>query len=319
LTCTGASGSSSDTVTVYVSGQPSVYVDLDVNGYDNSVTVSSGSYVTLSWTSSNANTCTASGDWSGARALSGSESIGPITSTRTYTLTCTGASGSSSDTVTVYVGSSPTTAFNIDYRVRNLSDGTVFGSSVDADPMEILTFSLDIMANNSPVNNLVARVTLPNGLVYLNDLKINNVPVSGDIITGLNLGNFSASEERTITFRARVAEASQFNLGQTQLTPTVVVSSDSGSRSAAVTVRVNRSQVLGAATDVSTGLTNNILIDSFVLPLLATLLILWLFRARIVNLEKWLDNKRKAYQAYKSDKALNERLTRLKIKEIVRS
>jgi len=59
---------------------------------------------TLSWSSSNASSCTASGAWSGGKSTSGSQSTGNITSTRTYTLTCTGAGGSASKSVAVNVG-----------------------------------------------------------------------------------------------------------------------------------------------------------------------------------------------------------------------
>ena len=58
---------------------------------------------TLSWSSTDATSCTASGGWSGSKALTGSESVSP-TVTTTYTLTCTGAiapDGADSAVVTV--------------------------------------------------------------------------------------------------------------------------------------------------------------------------------------------------------------------------
>jgi hypothetical protein len=58
---------------------------------------------TLTWFSTNATVCTASGDWSGSKSLSGSESTGNLTSAKTYILTCTGDGGSASDSVTVDV------------------------------------------------------------------------------------------------------------------------------------------------------------------------------------------------------------------------
>jgi len=319
LTCTGPNGSASDSVTVYVNNPPQpVTVNLYANGADGSLTVPYNTPVTLTWNSTNANTCTASGGWSGSRGLSGSETIYNLTNTQTYTLTCTGPNGSASDSVTVYVGSSPSTAFDIAYRVSNRSDGTVYGSSVNADPSEVLAFSLDIAVGNNPVNNVTARVSLPNGITYLGDLKINGIPVSGDIIAGLNLGNLAALEERTISFRAKVADSTSFNLGQTQLISTAIVSSDSGSRSTTASVVVLRGGVLGAATDVSTGLTNNIWIDSFILPLLATGLIVWLLRSRLLNFEQWIDKRKQAYRVYKSEKALNQRLAEIKVKELVK-
>lgn len=58
---------------------------------------------TLNWTSSGATTCTASGDWSGGKALSGNESTGNIKTSKTYTLTCTGSGGSTASTATVSI------------------------------------------------------------------------------------------------------------------------------------------------------------------------------------------------------------------------
>lgn len=57
----------------------------------------------MTWSSSNAASCTASGGWTGTRSTSGSEQVGPLTSAQTYTLTCDGAGGSSVAMTTVAV------------------------------------------------------------------------------------------------------------------------------------------------------------------------------------------------------------------------
>lgn len=59
---------------------------------------------TLTWTSANVTSCDASGDWSGGKATSGSESTGNLTSAKTYTITCAGPGGIASNSVTVNVG-----------------------------------------------------------------------------------------------------------------------------------------------------------------------------------------------------------------------
>src|SRR3989344_2356584 len=74
----------------------------------NPTSVSSGSSSTLTWSTANADTCIASGAWSGTKAVSGSESTGSLTSTQTYTLTCSGSGGSVNRNVTVTVTSTPT-------------------------------------------------------------------------------------------------------------------------------------------------------------------------------------------------------------------
>ncbi|MBT8440374.1 MAG: hypothetical protein KJO91_11650, partial [Gammaproteobacteria bacterium] len=65
-------------------------------------TIDTGANSILSWTSTNADSCTASGAWSGAKLTTGSESVSP-TSTSIYTLTCSGAGGSAEDSATIQV------------------------------------------------------------------------------------------------------------------------------------------------------------------------------------------------------------------------
>ncbi len=111
IVCTGPGGTSDpDTVSVNVSA-PSPTVDLKINGSDTSVSVSYNGSATLSWTSTNATSCTASGDWSGAKAISsGGESTGNLTSSKTYTIVCTGPGGTSNyDTVSANVQVNPPT------------------------------------------------------------------------------------------------------------------------------------------------------------------------------------------------------------------
>ena len=69
-------------------------------------TVASGQQSTLSWTSTNAAACSASGGWSGAQAVSGTSAVAP-TATTTYSLSCSGAGGSVAASTTVTVSSTP--------------------------------------------------------------------------------------------------------------------------------------------------------------------------------------------------------------------
>jgi len=92
LTCTGAGGTAAQSATVSVSAHPSVTVSFSAIPS----TVASGGTSKLTWSSSNATTCTASGGWSGAKAISGSQSSGGLTANTTYGLTCTGTGGGSS-------------------------------------------------------------------------------------------------------------------------------------------------------------------------------------------------------------------------------
>lgn len=99
LSCGGVYGTTSASVTVNVTAHPIVTVILTAN--PTSVTPGAGSATTtLSWSSSNATSCTAFGGWSGAKALSGSEVVTP-SATTTYQLDCTGPGGVGSDDAVV--------------------------------------------------------------------------------------------------------------------------------------------------------------------------------------------------------------------------
>src|SRR5450432_296604 len=50
----------------------------------------SGGESTLTWSSTNATSCSASGGWSGAKATSGTQSTGARTATTSYSLSCSG-------------------------------------------------------------------------------------------------------------------------------------------------------------------------------------------------------------------------------------
>ncbi len=71
--------------------------------------ISSGQSSTLSWSTTNATSCTASNGWTGTKATSGGQSVTP-SSAATYSLTCTGAGGSvtNSVSVSVIVATTPT-------------------------------------------------------------------------------------------------------------------------------------------------------------------------------------------------------------------
>ena len=294
---------------------PGSTIDIKANCSNGPITIPYNTSASLTWNSSNADSCYASGAWSGTKALSGSQSTGSLTSSRTYTLTCTGPAGSASDSVTVNVGSQVSAEFSIRKTIRNLSRGTVFSDLIYAEPGEALVVGIVVQAGNNSLYNIVVKDTLPGGLIYRGDLRIDNVLTSGNILTGFNIGTLTAGQQKTITFRTDVAGAGNFTFGQTELINTALISSGTASRSDGAKVVVSKTAVAGVATQVPTGLTNNFFFDSFFLPLLITLLTVWFLKVRILKFEEWLDLRKKQYQVYKSNKMLQLRIAQAKAKE----
>jgi Subtilase family len=94
FTCTGAAGvSASNSATLFAtSGTPAAAPTLALAS--NSVEV--GKSTTITWSSANATSCTASGSWSGTLAASGSQTITPaVVGTETFSLICTNLGGPS--------------------------------------------------------------------------------------------------------------------------------------------------------------------------------------------------------------------------------
>lgn len=139
-----------------------------------------GGNVTLTWTSTNVDTCTTSGDWTGAKALNGSEVRGPLNVQRlwSYTMVCTNTTYALSATSTrsITVTSSP---FCGDYICNNgettvtcPSDCTTNTQSFKASPVTVksgqaslLKWNIIAGQNCRVYNDTTSAIlaTIPNG------------------------------------------------------------------------------------------------------------------------------------------------------------
>lgn len=99
LNCSGPGGLANETVSVVVNDPP--LPELTFNTSSQSVEYDGS--ITLVWSSNNTTSCTASGDWSGTKAVSGTEAISNLQSDSEFSLSCTGAGGAVFDTITVSV------------------------------------------------------------------------------------------------------------------------------------------------------------------------------------------------------------------------
>lgn len=125
LSCTGAGGAGSAATTVTVtSAAPAVTLTASPT------IIGTGTAATLTWSSTKATACMASGGWSGVKATSGSTSTGNLSTTTSYTLTCTGAGGSAAATASVTVTSSNLVAIQPQFSALTLSQKQQFAATV---------------------------------------------------------------------------------------------------------------------------------------------------------------------------------------------
>ena len=95
-----------------------------------------GNSVTLTWSTSNASTCSASGSWSGSKPLSGSETVTPETDgQKSYTLTCSNSVGTS-------------TSRSVSTNVIGNSQGVVVGANYISTSTVILDLNLNYQADD---------------------------------------------------------------------------------------------------------------------------------------------------------------------------
>ncbi len=131
LYCIGNGGSASESVSVTVQPAPAPTMSLSAS----STNVSQGDSTTLNWSSTNATSCTASGDWSGTKATSGSETFNALTEDQVFTLSCSGNGGSVYESVSVTVQPAPAPTVSLSASSTNVSQGgaiTLSWNSTDA-------------------------------------------------------------------------------------------------------------------------------------------------------------------------------------------
>lgn len=99
LSCSGEGGGVSREVTVRVAGDSEVTVNLSANPQQ----IGENDSTTLSWSAQGAETCSASGGWSGDRSLTGTFETGPLGDTTTFSLSCSNGAENALASVTVEV------------------------------------------------------------------------------------------------------------------------------------------------------------------------------------------------------------------------
>ena len=111
VTCTNAGGTGSNSVTVYVNQTPPPAPNPTVNISANPSSISAGSATNIIWNATNATSCNGTGGasgWAGAKSTNGgSYYVSNLYSTTTFYITCSNATGTATDSVTVHVASQP--------------------------------------------------------------------------------------------------------------------------------------------------------------------------------------------------------------------
>jgi uncharacterized repeat protein (TIGR01451 family) len=149
------------------------------------------------------------------------------------------------------IAPAPTGQLGIQKTVSNLSDATQYQTSVTARPLDVLSYKITVSGQAGLLSNVIVRDALPAGLTNIRDLKVDGAVFSGDIKSGINIGNLFAGQTRVITYTATVAAANTITLANA-----ASAYSDGVTATASATVNMFRSP-LQAAMAIGTGFADN--------------------------------------------------------------
>ncbi|OGZ68593.1 MAG: hypothetical protein A3D44_04445 [Candidatus Staskawiczbacteria bacterium RIFCSPHIGHO2_02_FULL_42_22] len=93
-----------------------------------------------------------------------------------------------------------------------------------------------------------------------------------------------------------------------------VTTTDPGYNPASASASVGVGQVLGATT-VPTGLTDNIFVDSFFLPLVIAIIGVWVWKSGFLGISTWVQTKTLGHKDYLAQRQLEQRISQIHQKE----
>jgi len=222
LTCSGTAGTTPAAATATVSVIPKPTVTLTANP----ASVTSGAASTLTWSSSNATSCTASAGWSGTKATSGRASTGALTAASTFTLTCSGIGGSAAASAEVSITSANGFSVSPKYAALTLSQSQQFTASVPGGGAA--TWAVDgVAGGNSTVGTISSS-----GLYVPPSAAGTHTVVATSVANPTQSGSAAVAVtdlSGVYSFHVDLARTGQ-NLQEYALTPATVSSGNFGKR-----------------------------------------------------------------------------------------
>lgn len=205
-------------------------------------------------------------------------------------------------------------SFNIRMSVKNLSRGdTIWYKSLKANPSDQLLFKIEVgKKEGAKVENIMARANLASKISYGGSLKIDDNPQTKNICSqAINVGDLSEKKLITITFKGKVFSENSFSQVQNNLISTVLAYTTQTSNNDDCKVIITMGSATGDATQINTGITDGIL-DSILFPLGIALLIIWIFRSKLIGLDKLIEQRKKEITEYRAKKKLKKKINQIR-------
>lgn len=216
-------------------------------------------------------------------------------------------------------------SFDVNTSVKNLTRGDeVWYSSLNAAPGDELLYRIELSSTGDVlVQNVMLASDIPNSISYEGGLTIDGKASQYNLSAGsVNLGNLFPLQTKILTFKAKVGKEAQLNFGKNELIHSAVAYSNDYSDSAECKVYVNRAGAAGAATATSllamtpptqlgTGVGNDIF-RSVLLPFVVALVLVWVFKSKLICFEKWAHKRRVRADQFRTKRKLAREINKLK-------
>jgi len=203
----------------------------------------------------------------------------------------------------------------VEKTARNMTRGDQNWSTyVAASSSEIILFRIRITStSNVTLQNVMVKDTLPPQMLYQGNLKIDDISDSRDIsVQEINIGSLSPGQTKTITFLAKVGSWENFNYGLNEIINTVLVYNTEIAQTATCRLAVRKTGVAGAFTSsIPTGKADHLLLNSFLLPFLLSLFVVWIFRSELIGFDQFLEERRLKVASYRAEKKLKKKIKKL--------
>jgi hypothetical protein len=208
-------------------------------------TITAGGSTTLSWSSTNATSCSATSpaNWTVSTTTSGTQAVSP-TATTTYAMTCTGTGGSGNNTTTVTVN--PVTPPPANANIFPTSATPAHANSGDTNPVSLgVKFQSDAAGYISGIR--FYKGTSTNGGAHVGTLWSS----TGSLLAQATFSNETASGWQDVTFSSSVAITANTTYVASYFAPQGNYSYDSGTDPMNLNSAINNAPLHALATSTS--------------------------------------------------------------------
>ena len=111
--------------------------------------------------------------------------------------------------VTNAVVSSNTNGLSASFFIKQNSDSNQWQKTAEINSDSLVYFMISATnASNAQIDNVNVSANIPNEISSLGNLKLNGVPITGDIVSGINIGSVAPTNTKLITFEGKTQSIS---------------------------------------------------------------------------------------------------------------